>query len=74
MKTRHVHTFFALVTVTSLALTGTVSSTGSKSLRHDIRQESRGRAALSDQMEFLTRYYYAGASAGSTWESLVDEN
>ncbi len=71
MTTKYIMSFFAVATVSSLALMGTMLITADKLHRQGTRQESQGRAMPADD-ELLTRYYNQGASAGSTWENLID--
>ncbi len=71
MKTIHMNAVAALMTVITLALTGTLLG-AEKLIRQGITRVPQGQRTSCDAAEFLTRYYDKGASAGSAWESLID--
>lgn len=71
MKTKHVRAVAALLTVTTLALPGALLG-AEKFIRQGITRVSQGCHAPYDADGFLARYYQNGASAGSSWESLVE--
>jgi hypothetical protein len=72
MKTKRMNVVAALMAIITFTLPGAFIG-AEKLIKQGIARVAQGRSTSYDSDEFLTRYYDKGASAGSSWETLVDK-